>query len=281
MTSATWTRVSLALLSALGTAPARALPRPPQPAPAPAFLIDVEEKLGARVPAGLVFANERGERVRLGDHLSRGRPVLLTLAYYRCPMLCDLVLKGLGESLARIDWLPGRDYQAITVSIDPKDGRAAARAKQAQVLRAVGHASAAAGWPFLTGGAEVIARLADSVGFRYTYDPRSDQFAHPAVAMVLAPDGRITRYLYGVAFRPLDVRLALTEARAGRGGGGLADRVLLSCFRYDPSTRRYGLLLAVVLKGGSALVLVTLATTIALLWRRDRARRRGDSAWTG
>jgi protein SCO1/2 len=270
----------------LGVLSAQALP-PPAPSPAPALgAVDLEEKLGQRIPGELTFTDDRGRVVRLADELQPGRPVLLTLVYYRCPMLCDVVLQGLVKGLVPLGWEPGRQYQGLTVSIDPKDRRGPAELKQHNVLVALGHPRARAGWPFLVGQPPAIQRLADAVGFRYAFDPKSDQYAHPAVAMVLAPDGRISRYLYGVAFRPLDLRLALAEAGQGKVGS-IVDRVLLTCFRYDPASRRYGVLVSAVVKGGSALVLLTVVIVLAVLVRYDRRRTRavaasppaGDERW--
>jgi len=203
--------------------------------------------------------------------------VVLVLAYYRCPLLCDLVLQGISGALRELGWTPGRDYLGLTVSIDPKDRPAAAHLKQTAVLQAIGQtgARAEAGWPFLVGDEASIHALADSVGFRYAYDPQSEQFAHPAVAMVLTPDGRLSLYLYGVSFRLLDVRLALTEAARGRVGT-IVDRLLLTCFRYDPSARRYGFYVSAVLKGGASLALLAVGAFLAVLWRRDARRMRGD-----
>jgi protein SCO1/2 len=187
-------------------------------------------------------------------------------------MLCDLVLQALVKALRAVGGGPGQGYVGLTVSIDPKDRRGTAELKQKTVLQALGYPEARAGWPFLVGAA--AAQLADAVGFRYAYDQASGQYAHPAVAMVISPDGRVSRYLYGIAFRPLDLRLALAEASQGRVASTV-DRVLLTCFRYDPATRRYGLLVASVVKGGSALVLLVTSVGLALLFRYDRRRQRG------
>jgi protein SCO1/2 len=271
---------ALALGVALAPGLGRAAPRPERTGPLPParLAIDVDEHLGARIPLDLRFTDQRGQPVRLGDLLGQERPVLLVLAYYRCPMLCDLVLRGLAQALAQGRWLPGRELQAVTVSIDPKDTPAAARLKQGHVLQALGHPEATEGWRFLVGPEESSRTLAEAVGFRYVYDPRSDQYAHAAAAIVLTPDGRIARYVYGVEFRPFDLRMALAEAAGGRIAGpedALA-RVLLTCFRYDPSARLYGLYVLGMLKGGGALVLATVALCLVALWRRDRQRQREE-----
>lgn len=270
-------RSSLACLSFLWHGPSvHAAPAAEAALPVPPAMrgIDVEEQIGQRIPRDLVFTDSEGHEVRLGDFLHPDRPVLLTLAYYRCPMLCDLVVRGLSETMKRIRWTPGKDFHAITVSIDPADTPGTARVKKLNALRAMSQPQRGEGWAFLIdrdrGNAQ---RLADAVGFRYRYDEESGQYAHPAVAMVLTPDGRVSRYLYGVAYRPLDVRLAMTEAGTGKVGG-FVERVLLTCFRFDPSTRRYGFVINAVLKGGAALVLVGVFGSLVGLWRLDRRRQR-------
>ena len=249
----------------------------PAHARSPLQEIDIEEHLGAALPLDLPFVSEDGRAVRLGDYFRDGKPVVLVLAYFRCPMLCDLVLRGVADSLARQHLALGRDYRALTVSIDPKDKPAGASLKQHSLLQALGTLDATASWPFLTGAQSSIAPLAARLGFEYAYDPKSDQYAHPACAFVLTPDGRISRYLYGVKLRPLDVRLALDEAAQGKIGG-IVDRVLLSCFRYDPATRRYGWYVRGVLRGGAALTLLLVGGTLALFWRREWQRQRGGDA---
>jgi protein SCO1/2 len=234
--------------------------------------VDIDEHLGQALPAGLRFTDETGRAVRLGDYFADGKPVVLVLAYFRCPMLCDLVLRGIADSLQRQRLVLGRDYRALTVSIDPKDKPPEAALKQHGLLQAFGDLDAARSWPFLTGAATSIKPLADRLGFEYAYDPKSDQYAHPACVFVITPDGRIARYLYGVKFRPLDVRLALDEAARGKIGG-IVDRVLLTCFRYDPATRRYGWYVRGILRGGAALTLLLVGGGLTLLWRREWQRR--------
>jgi protein SCO1/2 len=274
--------VAAALAALAGASPAApAGGRPRAALPDAAAAVDIDEHLGAAVPLDVPFTDSLGRPRRLRELLDGRRPVILILAYYRCPMLCDLVLAGVSRAMERLGWAPGRDYLGLTVSIDPKDTPLTAHVKQAAVLQAIGRVDPAseAGWPFLVGPPPSVRALADAVGFRYAYDPQSDQFAHPAVAAVLTPDGRISRYLYGVDFRLLDVRLALSEAARGRVGGIVA-RLLLTCFRYDPSARRYGFYVSAVLKGGASLVILTVGSLLAVLWRRDarRTRRRDGAA---
>jgi protein SCO1/2 len=237
--------------------------------------VDIEEHLGRAVPRALAFTGTEGATVRLGDLLDGKRPLVLVLAYFRCPMLCDLVQQGVVGALRGSGLRPGQDVRAVTISIDPHDTRGNARLRQTGLLTALGGAmpAPASAWRVLTGQEREIRALADALGFRYVFDPRSGQYAHPACAFVLTPDGRISRYLYGTTFRPFDLRLAAVEAGAGRIGG-VVDRVLLTCFRYDPSARKYGVYVVGVMRGGSALVLMLFSIGMIALLRRDPSRSR-------
>lgn len=262
-----------ALLAVASGSEAGAKPRAAAAPLPPNTDVGVDEHLGARVPAGLSFTDGAGRPVRLADLLRPDRPLVLVLSYYRCPMLCDLVLSGLSRPLRELGWTPGREVQLATVSIDPADTPAAARLKQAAVLQALNRPDAATGWPFLIGEPGSVRALADAVGFRYAYDPHSEQFAHSAVVIVLTPDGRVSRYLYGVDFRVLDLRLAAVEAAQGRTGS-FVDRALLTCFRYEPSARRYGFYVSSVLKGGASAAILSVGVLLAVLWRNDAQRMR-------
>jgi protein SCO1 len=233
--------------------------------------VDIDEHLGAPVPLDLPFSDESGREQPLRAHLGNDKPVLLILAYFRCEMLCDLVLRGVVDSLVKAEMQPGRDFRAVTVSIDPHDRPAQARLRKTALLQTLNQPQAE--WPFLVGEKASIERLADRLGFRYVYDPNSDQYAHPAAVFVLTPDGRIARYLYGVQFRPLDLKLALAEASRGKVGG-IVDRVLLTCFKWDPASRRYGFVVSGVMKGGGALVGLAVLAGIFYLFLLERRRHR-------
>jgi protein SCO1/2 len=233
--------------------------------------VGIAQRLGESVPMDLSLVDEDGRPVRLGDLLG-GKPAILSLVYYDCPMLCTLVLDGLVSSLRTISLDVGTEFRVITVSIDPEETPALAAAKKDTVLAAYGRAGAATGWRFLTGDATSIRRLADAVGFRYRYDPATGEFAHASGVTVLTPEGRIARYLLGIAYAPRDVRLALVEASRGEIGS-LADHLLLYCYRYDPATGRYG---ASVLLLVRALGIATVAglTVFVIRSRRREARAR-------
>jgi protein SCO1/2 len=233
--------------------------------------VGVDEQLGRHVPAALTFRDQDDREVRLSDLLGGGEPVLLVPAYYRCPMLCGLVLESAAAAARGLDWSPGRDYRLVTVSFDSEDRPAQARQKQAAVLAGCGDARLTPGtWPFLSADAATAARLLDALGIRVQRQP-DGELAHPAVAVVLTPDGAVSRYLYGIALAPRDLRLALLEAGAGRSGASL-ERALLLCYRYDPATRRYGLAIERFMQLGALVLAAGTGLGLALLVRRVRAR---------
>jgi protein SCO1/2 len=241
------------------------------PAPAPLAGVEIVERIGQTIPLDVELQDSTGRGIRLREALRGGRPVLLTLAYTRCPMLCDVVVQGLIGALRSLDLRLGRDYDALTISFDPTEEVAAAARKRRTYLEALGRDAQEEVWPFLVGSAEAIHVLTDGLGFVVRAVPRSREIAHPAAAFILTPDGRISRVLQGVGTPARDLRLALVEASAGRTGRTI-DRLLLHCYRYDPATHRYGLYVAGVLRGG-ALVILLSATALLFLRRGSRARR--------
>jgi protein SCO1/2 len=241
----------------------------------PAILRDVgyDQRLGENVPADIALRDEAGRAVRLGDYLGR-RPVVLTLVYYECPMLCTLSLNGLVGAMKALSFDPGKEYEVLTVSFEPKETPEQAAARKKAYLERFRRAGAEAGWHFLTGDAESLARLTKAVGFRYAWDAQTRQYAHPAGVLVLAPEGRIARYLYGVEYAPKDLRFALIEAAAGRIGTPV-DRVLLFCYRYDPATGRYSAAILRLMRAGAVATMLALGAYIGIHWRRDRLAARG------
>jgi protein SCO1 len=240
--------------------------------------INVIENLGQRVPPGLTFQDGRGHRVELDGLLGKGKPVLMTMGYYRCPLLCNLVHEGLAKALREAGMQPGRDFQGLAVSVDPNEEPKTAVTNQRRLLRALGTPGPEndGNWPFLMpapGREGEVARLAEAVGFRYKYDEKSRQFAHAAVAMVLTPEGKISRYLYDVKFKPRDLRFAIVEASGGRVGTTL-DRVLLTCFKYDPMTQGYTPYAFGFVRIGALLSFAALMILLAVLWRGEWVRRR-------
>jgi protein SCO1 len=232
--------------------------------------IGFEQRLGESLPLDIVFRDELGEAVRLGDYFDT-KPVILVLAYYECPMLCGLVRDGLAQSLRALALAIGEQFAVITVSIDPRETSAHAVAKKGQTLRSYGRAGAAEGWHFLTGEEAPIRHLTQAVGFRYAFDAANGQFAHAAGLVVLTAQGKITRYLYGLEFAPRDVRLALIEAAAGQIGSPI-DQLLLFCYEYDPATGRYGLVIMNVLRLAALITAVVLGGFMIVMFRRERHR---------
>jgi protein SCO1/2 len=241
--------------------------------------VDVVERLGERV-ADAAFFDTGGNRVQLRELSARGKPVVLTLIYFDCPMLCSLVQKGIIKSLNETGLSLSDDYYGLTVSFSPKDTVPEARLRQGGYLQTLQNASNArpVDWPYLTGGPEAIRALADSVGFRYRWDAEAQVFEHPAVSMVLGADGKISRYLYGVEFSPRDLKLAILEASQGRVGTTL-DRAILRCFKYDPASRKYHFYVMGVLRLGAGAFGAALIALLGALWWRELARsRRKESA---
>jgi protein SCO1/2 len=257
--------IALLLSSALTLAAVEPEPVPPDAA------VDVVERLNEPVPLGLHFTDSSGRDVQLKDYL-HGRPVILAMVYYRCPVLCNLLLSGLAKSLQGLDWQLGREYDVVTVSIDPSETPAMAAEKRRGYLQALGQPQSSA-WGFLTGRVDDIDTLSDAVGMRYTYIARQRQFAHVAALYVLTPDGRLSRYLYGVEFDPRQVKLALFEAAAGKVGTSF-ERVLLRCYRYDPKSKKYELFVVRYFRAGGALLILLVGGGLFGLWRRDLRRGR-------
>ena len=236
--------------------------------------IAITERLGAQLPAELPLRASDGTPTRLGAFYSDRRPILLVTAYYHCPMLCGLVLGAVARTLADLDWSPGEQYRVLTVSFDPSDGPAAARQKQGAALAGLaarGRSVTSEAWPFLTADAATIETLLETLGVRIQRDPTTGQYAHPAAIYVLTPEGRVSRYLYGISYAPRDLKLALLAASDGKTGSAV-ERVLMRCFAYDPATRRYGVLIARFMQVGGAGILLVTGAGLAVLWRRERGR---------
>lgn len=230
--------------------------------------VSFEQRLGTQVPADATFVDEMGATVRLGDYFGP-RPVVLALVYYECPMLCTQVLSGLTSGLKGINFNAGREFDVVVVSIDPGEGPGLASAKKAANVDRYGRPETAGGWHFLTGRKAQIDRLASTVGFSYTYDEKTDQYAHAAGITVLTPEGRIARYFYGIDFAPRDLRLGIIEA-ADRQIASPVDSVLLYCFHYDPSTGKYGLVAMNIVRAGGILTVIGMLSFWMVMRRQER-----------
>ena len=234
-----------------------------QPAPVKPD-VGIEQHLNDSVPLDLPFRNERGDTVTLGQYFG-ARPVMLVLAYSRCPRLCNVSLSNLASSLGKIDYQAGREFDVVIVSIDPRETPTMASARKAALL----DNGAAPGWHFLTGDEPAIQRLAASVGFRYSYDAEHDLYAHASAVILLTAEGRIARYYFGVDYAPRDLRFGLEDASAGAIGSPLTQPLRLLCFSYDPDAGAYTLMTMRLVKVGSAITVLLLALFLVRAWRRE------------
>ncbi|MER3473334.1 MAG: SCO family protein [Armatimonadota bacterium] len=238
--------------------------------------ITIEQKLNAQVPLNLTFRDETGRQVQLREYFGK-KPVLLTLVYYECPSLCGLVLQGLLKSLRVINYTPGDQFEIVTVSINPKETSQLAAAKKQNFLKEYGRLDAEKGWHFLTGDEPQIRKLADAVGFRYVYDPKSGQFAHAAGIMLLTSGGKVARYFYGIEYSPRDLRLGIMDASQGKVGSPV-EKVILFCYQYDPTTGKYSLAIIRVIQLASVLTLLVLGGFITTQFYREKSARKQKEA---
>ncbi len=232
--------------------------------------VTFDQRLGQQLPLGTTFTDESGTTRPLGDFM-RGKPVILTLNYFECPMLCTVELNGLVSALKPLGPAVGDEFDIVTVSFNPAEGPALAEQKKAEYVKSYGRPEAAEGWHFLTGSPESIRALTESVGFHYRYDDETKQFAHAAGVVVLTPDGRASRYFFGVEFAPRDLKLALVESSQGRIGT-LVDRVLLFCFHYDPAEAKYGIAALNLVRAGGAVTVIGLVAFVVLGSRAGSSR---------
>jgi protein SCO1/2 len=273
-----WRAGACAVLVALAAAsPARAQfrrgtekPTPP-PDVAPLALEDVriEEKLGNQLPLDVELVDGSGRPWRLGSAFDGRRPVVLALVYYECPMLCGLILSGMAKAMRENGLEIGRDYQAVTISFDPEEKPLQAEERRRGYLQSLGRTEAGPDWPFLVGTAEATRRITDAAGFYFRRDEVSGEWAHLAAIFVLTPDGKISRYLYGIEYPKKEFRLSVVEAADGKVGTSF-DRFLLTCYRYDAGSRKYEPYALGIVRAGAVAVLVALTTLIVGLVLRER-----------
>ena len=262
-----------AACSLVGMVPHAAYPQDrTEPVPRQLRDVGIDEKLDAPLPLQVLFKDDAGRDVTLGSYFRPGHPVLLTLNYYRCPMLCSLELSGLVEGMKQLAWTPGDEFTVVTVSFDPRETPTLARAKKQSYVEDLGRPSAEAGWHFLTGSKESIEALTKAVGFSYQYDKETDQYGHAAVVMLATPEGRMSRYLYGVAFEPATLKLGLLEASNGTIGSTW-ERFILYCYHYDATEGRYALAALSIMRVGGALTVLVLGGLVGGFLLRDHRRR--------
>ena len=238
--------------------------------------VGIEQRLGGQLPLDAVFRDEAGREVHLGEFFERDRPVILSLVYYECPMLCNQILNGMVSSFEGMNFSAGKEFEVVTVSFDPTERPELAARKKGTYLKRYGREGAAAGWHFLTGDKAEIDKVAGAAGFGYVWDERSKQFAHGSAIMVATPAGRLSHYFYGIDYAPRDLKLALVEASAGKVGSPV-DQLMLYCYHYDPTTGKFAPVMAVMRAAGAATVAGLVFLVLALRRRRD-----GDAGrWGG
>src|SRR4051812_2608875 len=266
------TALSPSIRAQMGGAPAAGYKREPgMPAsaiPAPLREIGFDQNIGRRLPLETIVSDEDGRAAPIGEYFG-ARPVVLIFAYYNCPMLCTQVITGLASAVGVLSLSPGRDFDVVTLSFDARDTAATAAAKKAAFLDRYGRPGAAAGVHFLTAGQPSIDRLTKAAGFRYAWDAATGQFAHPTGVVVLTPDGRLARYLFGIEYGPRDLRLGIVEASAGKVGTPV-DSLLLYCYHYNPMTGRYGLVVMRAVRLAGVATVLALGTFIVVMIRREK-----------
>ena len=233
--------------------------------------VGFEQRLGETLPVDGRFLDETGATISLAE-IAAGRPILLAFVYYDCPMLCGMVIQGITRSLKTLDLEPGRDFEVVFVSFDPSEGPQQAAEREAQALELYGRPETAEGWHFLSGDDDAIGALTEAAGFRYAWVEETGEWAHAAGLLLLTPEGRVARVLYGVDYPPRDLRLAVVEAAEG-GVGSLIDQVLLFCYHYDPVTGRYSFATMTAVRIGGILTLAGLGAFAFVSIRRERRSR--------
>ncbi|AKU97704.1 hypothetical protein AKJ09_04368 [Labilithrix luteola] len=245
--------------------------------------VGVNEHLNAPIPLDTPFQDHTGKPVTLRQYFerdSRKRPVVLTFAYHSCPVLCSMVLNAAVSGLKEVPWTMGKEYEVVTISIDPKESLEKTTNKRNSLLTEYGRAGADNGWHFLVGSEASIAAVADAAGFEYQYDARQQQWGHPSVVMITTPDGKMARYLYGIEFNPNDLRLGLLEASQGRSISTV-EKLLLYCYHYDPQGGKYVLVAQRVMQVGGAVIAVVLFGALALFWRRELKKSKDNKVESG
>ncbi|HSZ62410.1 MAG TPA: SCO family protein [Terriglobales bacterium] len=231
--------------------------------------VGIDQHLNAEVPVDLRFRDETGRAVTLADYFGHGRPVILNLGYYQCPMLCSEILQGLVGSMKALTFNLGQDFDVVTVSFDPSETPEMAAAKKRDIMKRYGRPNTDQGWHFLTGQADQINALTRAVGYQYQFDPKTEQYAHAAAIVMLTPDHHVSGYFYGVEFSPKDLRLGLVQASQNKIGN-LGDQVLLYCYHYDPRTGKYGAVISNILKLAGVVTILILGIFMFVMFRNDR-----------
>ncbi|MCB0369091.1 MAG: SCO family protein [Bdellovibrionales bacterium] len=238
--------------------------------------VGIDQKLGASIDKSLKFKDENGQEVTLGSFYGTHKPVIISLVYYTCPSLCNFHLNGLTEVLKSVDWNPGQQFEVVAISFDPKETPTDAKSKKESYMSMYNRPGTEAGWHFLTGTQEEIAKITSSVGFNYKWNDKDNQWAHASAAIITTPDGVISRYLGGIQFDPKDVRLALNEASGGKIGN-LIDKVILYCFHYDPKANKYALYAFNLMRLGGAVIILVMIIWLLPFWIKTKKNEGTDS----
>ena len=238
--------------------------------------VSFKQKLNTQLPLGTHFTDENGRDVTLGQYFNGTRPVVLAFVYYSCPMLCTQIMNGVSRAIKVLPFTPGQDFDVVFVSFDPRDKPETAAAKKTALLNYWSTQNQSGAWHFLTGEEPEIKRVTSAAGFFYMWDEKSQQYAHLSGLLVLTPDGRLSRYFYGIEFSPKELRLALFESGQGHIGS-LVDELLLYCYHYDPTTGRYGAVVMNLVRAGGVLTVLAIAGFILLMRRQERQQMEGHA----
>jgi protein SCO1 len=235
--------------------------------------VGIEQKLGQQLPLETAFKDENGQPVKLGSYFEKGRPVILALVYYECPMLCNEVLNGLTGSLKGISFDAGKEFEVVAISFDARenDKPDLAKNKKAAYMERYGRPATEKGWHFLTGDQAAIDAVTKAAGFNYHWDEKSKQFAHAGGIMLTTPDGKLSKYFYGIDYSPKDLKFGLMESAENKVGSA-ADKLLLYCYHYDPSTGKYGFAILRAIRIGGVLTLLAMGAMAFVFWRRSKSR---------
>ncbi len=234
--------------------------------------VGIEQRIGVSLPLDLEFTDETGAPVSLGSYFD-DKPVILTLVYYDCPMLCTEVLNGLNRSLAPLNYSIGEEFEVVTVSFDPRESPTLASQKKAVYTQRYGRPGTEEGWHFLTGEAPAIDALTESVGFNYVYDETEGQFVHGSAIMIISPKGTVSHYFFGIEYPSEDIRLAIIESSEEKLGN-VFDQIMLYCFNYDPEQGRYGVAIMNAMRLAGLATLLAMGSFMVVMFKRDRRRRR-------
>jgi protein SCO1/2 len=238
--------------------------------PTPLKDVTIEQKLNSQLPLDAAFRDENGETVQLGRYFGK-RPVVLALVYYECPMLCTQILNGMVRAAKVMSFTPGKDYDVVAISFDARETPKQAALKKKVYMKDYGHPETAAGWHFLTGDLDSIKRVTDAVGFRYKWDVYTATFAHASAIYVLTPEGKLSKYFYGIEYSPKDMRLGLVQASHNKIGSAV-DQILLFCYHFDPTTAKYTMVALDILRAAGAATVLALGGFVFIMLRKDRQK---------